>query len=590
MKTGMSGLQVIQRALLSAIALGACWVATDAAVANGATNPVPGGPIAISTGKVAGTTLANGVHAYFGIPFAAPPVGALRWHEPLAAKAWADVYDASTPKPACAQRGPTNRPAGEAAEKYSEDCLYLNVWAPPGVNRGASLPVVVFIHGGGFSGGSPSIPAYSGAELAKKGVVTVNLAYRLGIFGYFALPELTRESAHNASGDWGSLDQIAGLEWIQRNIAAFGGNPANVTVMGHSAGSESVYQLQASPLARGLFAKVSGWSGADLSPGGQVPHSLAEGETLGLKVLQMLQARDLAALRSMPWEQIQATLSPQGGMGGPGAIQTRPIVDGYFLPDVPDRIFKAGRQNDVPLYSSSTREDLGSAMAFYQNVHTVAELRAAASAAFGDAADEFSKLFPVSNDAQARQVALIVSGNTGFGISNRDWVRDQAASGKQPAYLVQWEHVPPPDRSGRPAPAMFDNGPSHGSDIPYWLGTYVYNSNRQWNDWDKELSDRMSDTLIAFASSGNPSTSMVKVPRYDASNEERTVFGDSIYVEHLNTAQIEFLRAHAPQRSRTVPAVAAAAGVAGIAAAAGARRVLSEQEAAGAGSSNPNSE
>jgi len=524
------------RALISA---GVAMLAYSIA---GAASPVPGDPIAIASGKVAGTVLENGVHAYLGIPFAAPPVGALRWHEPAAVKPWAGVYDASAPKPACAQRGPANRPAGEAAEKYSEDCLYLNVWTPPTAKRGARLPVVVFIHGGGFSGGSPSYPAYSGAELAKKGVVTVNLAYRLGVLGYFALPELTRESGHNASGDWGSLDQIAALKWIAHNIAAFGGNPANVTVMGHSAGSESVYQLQASPLARGLFAKVSGWSGADLAPGGQVPRTLAEGEAMGLKIEELTQTKSLAALRELPWQQILTTLNPQAGMGGP--LQTRPIVDGYFLPDAPDRIFKAGKQNDVPLYASSTREDLGSAMTFYDRLH------AAATAAFGEAADEFLTLFPAATDEQARAVALTVSGDTGFGIANRDWARDQASTGKQPVFLVQWEHVPPPDRSGRPAPAMFDRGPSHGSDIPYWLGTYVYNHNRAYDDWDRELSNQMQDTLIAFARSNNPSTSAVKVPRYDPRDEQRTVFGDTIYIERLNTAQLEFLRAHAPKRSR----------------------------------------
>src|SRR5258706_12695640 len=228
-------------------------------------SPIPGDPVVIDTGKIAGTVLDSGVHAYLAIPFAAPPVGDLRWHAPVPVKPWTGIYDASVQRPGCAQRTPPN---GPDAEHYSEDCLYLNVWTPPTARAGARLPVVVFIYGGGFGGGSANIPTYSGAQLAEKGVIRVNLAYRVGIFGYFALPELSKESGHGASGDWGSLDQVAGLQWIQRNITAFGGDPANVTLMGHSAGSESVYQLQASPLARGLFAKVSGWSGADLAPGG----------------------------------------------------------------------------------------------------------------------------------------------------------------------------------------------------------------------------------------------------------------------------------------------------------------------------------
>jgi para-nitrobenzyl esterase len=246
--------------------------------------------------------LNSGIHAYFGIPLAAPPVGELRWHEPVPVKPWTGIYDASATKPACAQRGRGAGPGGASvnAEQYSEDCLYLNVWAPPTTKAGAKLPVVVCIHGGGFTGGSPSSPQVSGAELAKKGVITVTLAYRLGIFGYFAHPECTKESGHNASGDWGSLDQVAGLKWVQRNIAAFGGDAGNVLVMGQSAGSESVFQLMVSPLARGLFAKISGWSGANLAPGGQVPRSLAEGEAIGLKVQQALSAKSLAEMRAAP--------------------------------------------------------------------------------------------------------------------------------------------------------------------------------------------------------------------------------------------------------------------------------------------------
>jgi len=516
------------------------------------TNSIPGDPIAIDTGKVAGTILDNGVHAYFGIPFAAPPVGELRWHEPLPAKPWTNIYSANAPRPACGQRSPANRPADAPnAEQYSEDCLYLNVWTPPDAKAGAKLPVIVYIYGGGFSAGSPSIPGYSGAHLAKKGAVTVNIAYRVGIFGYFAHPELSKESGHNASGDWGSYDQVAGLRWVQRNIAAFGGDPANVTVMGQSAGSESVYQLQASPLAHGLFAKLSPWSGADLAPGGQVPHSLAEGEAAGLKLQQALNLNSLADLRAIPWQQLlddQSKLAgPQAGPGG--GFQTRPIVDGYFLPDVPDKIFKAGKQNDVPLYTSSTQEDLGSAMQFYDNVHTVADLQKIGRDTFGDAADEFFRLFPAANDQEARNVALIVSGDTGFGVSNRDWARDQVLYGKNPVYLAQWAHVPPPNKPGTPpARSMFGSGPSHASDIVYWLGTYDTQPNRAWTDWDRELSEKMQDTLIAFAKTGNPSTAAVKVPRYDPNNEQRIVFGDSIYIDKLNTQQIEFLRAHAPKR------------------------------------------
>jgi para-nitrobenzyl esterase len=520
-------------------------------------------PVTTDLGKVAGTVLDSGVHAYIGIPFAAPPVGNLRWHEPMPAKSWSGVYDATTPKPACTQRS-GNNPAN--AETYSEDCLYLNVWTPADAKPGAKLPVIVYIYGGGFSGGSANIPGYSGQFLARKGIIQVNLAYRVGVFGYFAHPELTKETGHNASGDWGSLDQVAGLKWVQRNIAAFGGDPANVLLMGHSAGSESVYQLVVSPMGKGLFKKVSGWSGADLAPGGQIPKTLAEGEATGLKVQQMLGAKDLAAMRSMTADQImQALATAPGAQAGPGGgIQTRPIIDGWFLPAAPHEIFMAHKQNDVALLASSTANDLGAAAGFWDNGKTVADLKRLAAQDFGDAAPEVLKLFPAATDEEARKDAVLISGYAGFGIANRDWARDQALYGKQPAYLVHWAHVPPPNKPGVQGGGGMGNGPSHGSDIAYWLGTYQTNNNKVWSDWDKELSEKMQNILIAFAKTGNPSTEAVKVPRYDPKSEQRVIFGETISIDKMNTEQIEFLRAHAPKRAPmgapAAPATPAAAG------------------------------
>ena len=507
-------------------------------------------PVASDTGKIGGTVLESGIHAYLGIPFAQPPVGALRWHEPVPVKPWTGVYDATARKPACAQVA-SGAAAGAPgnANQYSEDCLYLYVWTPPAAKAGAKLPVLVYIHGGGFTGGSPGSMQCTGEDLARKGIIVATVGYRLGVFGFYAHPELTEESSHHASGDWGNLDQVEALRWIHRNIAAFGGDPANVTIAGQSAGSESVYQLMASPVAHALFAKVSGWSGANLPPGGRAPQSLAEGEAIGLKVQQLLNAKNVAEMRAVPWEKVLATLN-SGAQGADTRIQTRPVVDGYFLPDLPDKIFKAGKQNDALLYTSSTQEDLGSAMTFYDNVKTVADLQKCGQDAFGDAAAEFFKLFPASNDQEARKVALIVSSDTGFGLSNRDWARDQALTGKQPVYLAQWAHIPARATTATPAISRFGNGPAHGSDIVYWLGTYVHQTNRAYTDWDRELSDKMQDTLVAFAKTGNPNTSAVKIPRYDPKNEQRVVFGDgSIYIDKLDTAQIEFLRAHAPRRA-----------------------------------------
>jgi para-nitrobenzyl esterase len=491
--------------------------------------PVPGDPITIDSGKVAGMLLDSGVHAYLGIPFAAPPVGELRWHAPMPVKPWTEVYDASYTRAVCGQR----QGGGGNSGNQSEDCLYLNIWLPPSAKAGARLPVMVWIHGGGFAGGSPSIPQYSGAEMAKKGIVYVGISYRVNVLGFLVLPELTKESGRNASGNWGMLDQVQALQWVQRNIAAFGGDPSNVTLIGESAGSESIHLLQASTLAKGLFQKASGWSGAITPPGNQMVQTLREAEAAGLKFQEALKVNNLAELRAVPWDKVIAAI---------GDLRVRrPVLDGFFLPALPVDIFKAGKQNDVPIYVSSTAKDKGGSDEFYE-VKTLFDLQTIAKCAFAEYAEEFFKLFPASNDAEAvKQAQAVVAGN-GFGITNRDWARTHSLTGKQPAYLAQFARVSPRPPGAR---GQFSVGAAHASDIPYWLGTYVYQTQNKWTDWDKELSAKMMDTLIAFAKTGNPSTDAVKIPRYDPKNEQRIVFGEAtIWIEKMNTAQLEFLRAH----------------------------------------------
>jgi para-nitrobenzyl esterase len=491
-------------------------------------NPILGDPIAIDSGKVAGTLLDSGIHAYLGIPFAAPPVGELRWHAPMPVKPWTEVYDASFTRAACAQR----QGGGGNARTLSEDCLYLNIWTPPGAEAGARLPVMVWIHGGGFASGSPSSAGYSGAEMAKKGVLYVGISYRLNVLGFLVHPELTKESGRDAAGNWGMLDQVQALQWIQRNIASFGGDPSNVTLIGESAGSESVHLLHASPLARGLFHKASGWSGAITPPGNQMVQTLREAEVEGLRFQEALQAKSLAELRAIPWEKVVDAI-------GTWRVR-RPVLDGYFLPALPIDIFRAGKQNDIPIYVSSTAFDKGGSDEWWE-VKTLFDLQTIAKCAFADYAGEFFKLFPASNDAEAvKQAEAVIAGN-GFGISNRDWARGHVRTGKQPAYLAQFARVSP-RLAG--ASGAHTKGAAHASDIPYWLGTYVTSPQVKWTEWDKELSAKMMDTLIAFAKTGNPNTTAVKIPRYDPKNEQRIIFGDTIWIEKMNTAQLEFLRAH----------------------------------------------
>lgn len=532
-------------------------LATIVVVASGFTDagvmqPISGDPVTIDSGKVAGTLLDTGVHAYFGVPYAAAPVNNLRWRGPQPVTAWSGIYNADSPQPECIQNMPRttafNFP-GEA-EPISEDCLYLNIWTPGDIDNNSQLPVMVYIHGGGFRSGSPNQLEISGGEIARQGIVYVSIGYRLGIFGYMAHPELTAESDHNSSGNWGVLDQLAALEWVQRNIGAFGGDASNVTLVGHSAGSESVYTIQSSPLAEGLFARVSGWSGANLPPGGRPPGPRADAEADGVKLQQALNAKSVAEMRALSWDRINAGLTVLADQGV--QLQTRPNVDGYVLPDLPENIFREHKQIDVPLLASTAANDLGT-LSRFANVTTLAEFRDAARAQYGDAAEEFLKLFPASTDAEAAKQARFAGANNGFGIANRDWARTHAWTSNQPVFLAQFNRSRAYRSDlqwvGEPSEPR---GAFHGGDIGYWLGTYAYGGNLSGplvrESWDEELSRIMMGALVAFAKTGNPGTPDLEFPLYDPANERRVVFGDSVEIEDMPTEKIEFLRAHAPPR------------------------------------------
>jgi para-nitrobenzyl esterase len=289
-------------------------------------------------GQVSGVA-AGGVESFKGIPFAAPPVGALRWRAPQPAASWSGVRDGAAFAPACPQHLPAAW--GAPDPKWSEDCLYLNVWRPETAKAGTRLPVMVWIYGGGFTVGYGGSAIYDGANLARNGVVVVNMNYRLGRLGWFAHPELTRESAGQGTGDFGLMDQIAALVWVKRNIAAFGGDPSNVTIFGESAGGMSVNLLMTSPAARGLFAKAITESGL----GRVSAKSLATAEARGVGFAKAAGALDLDALRRLPVEAFingvsQPEDDPDNGVG--------PIVDGVIAPENVDVAFAAGHEAKVP--------------------------------------------------------------------------------------------------------------------------------------------------------------------------------------------------------------------------------------------------
>ncbi|MBW8853429.1 MAG: carboxylesterase family protein, partial [Bradyrhizobium sp.] len=398
--------------------------------------PVAGDPVIIASGKVAGTQVDPAVKAYFGIPFAAPPIRENRWRAPQPVKAWAGVLNADTMRAECYQklRAPTiNHYFGD--ENAAEDCLYLNVWAPTAARAGAKLPVVVWIYGGAFIAGSASSPIYSGQPLASKGVIYVAANYRLGLFGFMAHPDLTKESGHNASGDWGFLDQVAALQWVQRNIAAFGGDPDNVTLVGQSAGSMSINNLQASPLAKGLFKRVFGMSGTTLSGGPLGGVSLAEAEAEGVKLQQALKSSSLADMRGFAPDHL-TTVAQQAG------VRTVPDIDGWYLPKTTRAIFDAGQQNDVPVVTGSTANDIFTEVPI-RAAKTLNEYRALARQSYGEQASALLNFYPASSDAQARAQAEAIGRQSGFGAWARTWARAQASTGKAPSYLFMVTRVQP---------------------------------------------------------------------------------------------------------------------------------------------------
>jgi len=322
--------------------LGAAWLASIAAA-----------PVKTEGGLVEGT-VADGLTIYRGIPFAAPPVGDLRWRPPQPAGKWSGTLQADKFAASCMQGGGAPNAKAKAPAPQgpgtSEDCLYLNVWTPA---KAASdrLPVLVWIYGGGFTGGATSVPVNSGEQLAKKGVVFVSIAYRVGPFGFMAHPVLTAESKNHASGNYGMLDMIAGLQWVQKNIAAFGGNPGKVTIMGESAGGIAVSQLCASPLAKGLFHGAISESGGSFGPSrpvglpGENMVLLADAERAGEAYAKTAGAASIEDLRKLPAAKVLETTRGQAGLGWP-------IVDGWVIPDDQYRLYEAKRYNETPKVGS----------------------------------------------------------------------------------------------------------------------------------------------------------------------------------------------------------------------------------------------
>jgi para-nitrobenzyl esterase len=465
-----------------------------------------------ATGLVEGTTdQATGVRSFLGIPFAAPPVGDLRWKAPAPPQPWDGTRQTTAFGHRCMQ-GPI---FGDMIfrDEVSEDCLYLNVWTPA---RSADerLPVMVWIYGGGFQAGSASEPRQDGGHLAQKDVVVVSFNYRLGVFGFFAHPELTAESPHKASGNYGLLDQVAALQWVQKNIAAFGGNPNNVTIFGESAGSFSVSALMASPLAKGLFAKAIGESGAFFTAGPQTlaPKGLAASEQAGATFAQSMGAASLADLRSKPGDAVlQAAL--KGSWFSPN-------VDGYMLPADAFTIFSAGKQNDVPLLAGWNADEVRGSVTLGKEKTTAESFAAQVKKRFSEDADAILEAYPASSDGQAIESAASLASDLFIGYSTWKWVEMQKATGHSPVYVYSFDRkipIPPDTKVNGVTATSSDIGARHAGEIEYVFGTLDSVPKVTWQPEDRRLSDLMMTCWTNFARSGDPSSAGVpKWPAYAA--------------------------------------------------------------------------
>lgn len=447
-------------------------------------------PIRTTGGLVAGIAgSAPDVTAYLGIPFAAAPVGDLRWRAPQPAVPWSGVRQATAFGTSCMQQKLGARlPWTEeymTQNAVGEDCLNLNVWTPARSGR-TPLPVMVWIYGGGFNEGSSAVAVYDGAPLASRGVIVVSLNYRTGVLGALAHPELSKESPHGVSGNYGLLDQIAALQWVKANIAAFGGDPDNVTIFGQSAGGLSVAALMRSPLARGLFVRAIGMAGPGLiaRTGPGRAGTLQEREAAGVKFAAAQGAATLAALRALPAETF---IAPNVGKGN-AVPPLWPFDDGYVLP--------TGESSpQVPVMAGFTADDIGTAGGFGPpSGTTVAAYAAEAEKAYGDQAKAFLDLYPARTDADV-PAARKAAGRDRARVTMDRWAAAQvSASGT--VYTYYFDRV-------TPWPEHPEFGAHHTSEVPYVFRT-VGRGKRAWEPVDTTVSDRMAAYFVNFARTGDP--------------------------------------------------------------------------------------
>lgn len=470
--------------------------------------------VATANGVIEGVRdSASGLLVFRGIPFAEPPVGDLRFAPPRPVKSWSGVRKADRFGP-CPMQLPLYGDMSFRSAGMSEDCLYLNVWTPAG-SADERLPVLVYLYGGGNMAGDGSEPRYDGASLARRGIVTLTVNYRVGIFGFFAHPELSKESSHGVSGNQGYLDQRAALLWVRHNIAAFGGDPARVTVAGESAGSFSVSIHMASPLSRDLMAGAIGSSGAAIA-NPLAPVTLAEKERVGSEFGGRAGARSLAALRALPAE---ALLEASSALS---ISAFSAVVDGDFLPKSVAEIFAAGEQAAVPLLVGWNSEEAGYASILGQAEPSVATYARAVGALYGELGDEVLRLYPATTPEEVTAAATDLASDRFLGYSTWKWAELHATTGQHPVFRYFYTHPRPPmvpevgdavaglaggilkGTDGKASAASRPRGAVHSADIEYAMGNLATNPVYAWTAKDYAVSATMQTYYANFVRAGDP--------------------------------------------------------------------------------------
>ena len=449
--------------------------------------------VKIDSGQLVGVASPDpAVTAYKGLPFAAPPVGDLRWKPPVAPKKWDGVFKADKYSPSCLQRG--RQPSGESGGPVSsEDCLYLNVWSPA-KSTSDKLPVMVWFFGGGFNGGNGSNPEFEAVGLAKKGVIVVSINYRLGLLGYLTSPELDAESPHHVSGNYGLLDMVESLKWVKRNITAFGGDPSRVTIFGQSAGGGAVQFMAVLPQARGLFQRAISQSGTMdtgdplLWQGAMSYRTLKEAETNDWYYLHNVGVDSMAKLRGMTAEQIINLPAPPFPPFPPFYC---PVMDGYVMPATYSEIYKQQKQADVPFMVGTAAEDLSGIPGVLKT--TLPAYRKWAQEKFVTMADEFIRDYPASTDAEAG-VSENLSLHDQNRVSKLGWANEYGKGVHSKIYIYYWNH---------PWPGSPERGAFHGSEIPFVMGSTA-SVKQPWTDHDQQIADMMTQYWANFAATGDP--------------------------------------------------------------------------------------